>query len=150
MAAHHHAATGLRAETYARVAPGRNEGALDWWDPGEDMGGRGAVSELKPGEYVGADGKLWRVLGVFAEEVGKLYGADAIADAGHPDFPAAVEALTALVPEPFEWESDGFHYRLRNGVIEWQDSGTWRATSGYTDAFEAGRRYERERGHADE
>ena len=68
----------------------------------------------------------------------------------HPDFPAAVEALAKLVPEPFEWESDGFHYRLRNGVIEWQDSGTWRATSGYTDAFNAGRRYAKERGHADE
>ena len=69
----------------------------------------------------------------------------------HPDFPAAVEALTALVPEPFEWEiTDRDWPRRWNGVrVErfdevrdmWLDTG-----SEETAAFEAGRRYERERG----
>lgn len=110
------------------------------------------MNELKPGEYVGADGLRRRAHLHYSVEHGEdwLWPVQDRVLPDDPDFPAAVEALKALVPEPFEWESDGFHYRLRNGVIEWQDSGTWRATSGYTDAFNAGRRYERERGHADE
>ena len=110
------------------------------------------MNELKPGEYVGADGLRRRAHLHYSVEHGEdwLWPVQDRVLPDDPDFPAAVEALKALVPEPFEWESDGFHYRLRNGVIEWQDSGTWRATSGYTDAFNAVRRYEWERGHADE
>jgi len=106
------------------------------------------MPDLKPGEYVGADGMIHRAHLHHSVEHGEGWwwpDQDRVLP-DDPDFPAAVEALKALVPEPFEWESDGFHYRLRNGVIERQDSGTWRATSRYTDAFNAGRRYERERG----
>jgi hypothetical protein len=67
----------------------------------------------------------------------------------HPDFPAAVEALKALVPEPFEWVSgvNGIHYRYHNGHVECCVRGVWTFKSLDDDAvFEAGRRYERERG----
>lgn len=73
----------------------------------------------------------------------------------HPDFPAAVEALRALVPEPFAWEPGESCSRRRcaNGQVEYRDklTGVWVPVGHVeTNAFEAGRRYERERGHADE
>lgn len=70
----------------------------------------------------------------------------------HPDFPAAVEALAKLVPEPFEWEPDGTSYTRRcvAGHVELKRKDGWVEAPVCTADFNAGRRYERERGHADE
>jgi hypothetical protein len=142
MAAHHHAATGLRAETYARVAPGRNEGALDWWEPGEDMGGGGAVSELKPGEYVGEDGMIHRAHLHHSVEHGDGWWWPSYNRVlpDDPDFPAAVEALKALIPEPHSCET--CVYEAYNDRERWP----CRGCSVLPDREDCWR----ERGHADE
>jgi hypothetical protein len=116
------------------------------------------VSELKPGEYVGADGRVHRAHLNHSVEHGdgRWWPAQSRVLPSSPDFPAAIEALQALVPEPFEWEVEpGYWPRRWNGdrvqamdnpgEIAWSDTSVVE-----TAAFNAGRRYERERGHADE
>lgn len=111
------------------------------------------MSELKPGEYVGEDGRVHRAHLHHSVENGdgRWWPAQSRVLPSSPDFPAAVEALKALVPEPFEWEITEHDWPRRwNGVrVERFDEvrDMWLDTeSEETVAFEAGRRYERERG----
>ena len=112
------------------------------------------MSELKPGEYVGADGLRRRAHLHYSVEHGEdwLWPVQDRVLPDDPDFPAAVEALQKLVPEPFEWVSgvNGIHYRYHNGHVECCVRGVWTFSLDDDAVFEAGRRYERERGHADE
>jgi hypothetical protein len=99
---------------------------------------------MKPGEYMGADGNTYRIFGVDVGPMGVL-------TPDHPDFPAAMEALAALVPKPFEWEGTGggTTFRYANGRVECRGAvtGEWTLLVGDVHyAFNAGRRYERERG----
>lgn len=60
------------------------------------------MNELKPGEYVGADGLRRRAHLHYSVEHGEdwLWPVQDRVLPDDPDFPAAVEALKALVPEP--------------------------------------------------
>jgi len=66
----------------------------------------------------------------------------------HPDFPAAVEALKALVPEPFEWTYRETPYRYVNNCVEYLDqaTGRWYKSERDTITFAAALRYAKERG----
>ena len=108
------------------------------------------MNELKPGEYVGADGLRRRAHLHYSVEHGEdwLWPVQDRVLPDDPDFPAAVEALKALVPEPFEWESDGTSYTRRcvAGHVELKRKDGWVEAPVCTADFNAGRRYEQERG----
>lgn len=122
---------------------------------------------MKPGEFVGADGRMFEVELVRGHTVPR--GLTATFYPFNPDFPAAVAALQSLVRPsldprsgrvlamreggPFEWEGRGtnptYRYRWRAGRVEYLSSygDGWVHFGHDIDAvFEAGRRYERERG----
>lgn len=111
------------------------------------------MRELKPGEYMGEDGLVHRAHLHHSVEHGdgRWWPAQSRVLPSSPDFPAAVEALQKLIPEPFEWKPEnGCLRRYHNGRVEWRSSnGSWmRPSVGDVElsCFEAGRRYERERG----
>jgi hypothetical protein len=117
---------------------------------------------MKPGEFVGVkksysiecfDGEGWYTV-----------------NRTHPDFPAAVAALQSLIRPsldpragrvlamreegdgPHEWRAGGIHYRWNEElqrVEVHKEAGGWEMGWNHpSQAFEAGRRYERERGCA--
>lgn len=133
---------------------------------------------MKPGEYIGTDGRTYTVTSVALRHnegtpivTVNLDGSSAILCAphlrpGHPDFPAAVEALRSLVPkpeihpcagramamreeEPFEWEWNGNVYTYNGQDVAVQSQlGDYEAITSpnVTATFNAGRRYQLERG----
>ncbi len=119
---------------------------------------------MKPGEYIGTDGKTYTAASVaLLSRYGEMPTATIALDGGasflltphlcpgHPDFPAAAAALQALIPEkePFWWELDGARFRWDGKNIQSQTchEDEWRpCIDGILAAFEAGRCYQRERG----
>jgi hypothetical protein len=120
---------------------------------------------MKPGEFVGVDGQVDTAL-IYLLSVGTI-------EPDHPDFPAAVAALQALIQpkptvplagvhpgvglrwcgekEPFEWTIGNKRYRMHDGIPQefWGPVANWVWAGERADAFvQAGRRYERERGCA--
>lgn len=137
---------------------------------------------MKPGEFVGRDGRTYTVASVALRHSEDTPTATLSLDGGaailcvphlhpdHPDFPAAVEALQALVPKedvhpcvgramamrgekPFEWKSFLGDYHFGGGCVQLKrlpekggKGGLELCPDSMQDAFEAGRCYQRERG----
>lgn len=133
---------------------------------------------MKPGEYIGSDGRAHNVRSVTLDELNDACNSATVQLNGgawltykkhllpsHPDFALAVAALQSLIRPsldprsgrvlamreegPLEWGLNGSRYRFANGKVEWWnpvDAGWHGPLSEIRDAFEAGRRYERERG----
>jgi hypothetical protein len=98
-------------------------------------------------EFVGSDGKAVEIVGVGVAYRRGEYRFPKTMTPDHPDFPAAVEALGGMVEEPFEWKWGTARYRYQNGNVQCESGfGGWVNTEPSTTAFNAGRRYERERG----
>ena len=115
---------------------------------------------MKPGEFVDANGNKCRCIGIWVR--GPIN--EGIATSIDPDFPLAVAALQSLLPKPtihpavglrycgeeeFEWDGPGELCRWHGGCVEWRSGidRKWRASGlEVTDAFNAGRRYEKEHG----
>lgn len=116
------------------------------------------------GEFVGKNGRYraWRVGCIRGEGDGAFF-----IPFEHPDFPAAVAALTELLPKPsvhpavglrycgeeeaFDWAAGDDRFRYEDGVIKWwtpiaRGGDGRKREAPMLHCFNAGREYERRQG----